>query len=234
MQRRAKRPAGAPSPALARDVTKVGIVGAGLMAGQIAALVLRRLEVPIAIRDVSDEALAAARESIEEELSEQVAKGRYDEGKARFLGSLVHGTTDTADFGGCDLVLEAIFEEMSLKKQVLAELEDVVSSECLLVTNTSALSVTEMGSDLRHPERVVGMHFFNPVAVLPLVELVRTDETDDVTLATAWAVTKKLKKRGVLTRPIGNVIVLMPPYCTTPAQMKKMVTAVRESIESAF
>jgi 3-hydroxyacyl-CoA dehydrogenase len=119
----------------------------------------------------------------------------------------VHGTTDTADFAGCDLVLEAIFEEMSLKKQVFAELEDVVSPECLLVTNTSALSVTEMGADLRHPGRVVGMHFFNPVAVLPLVELVRTDETDDVTLATAWAVTKKLRKRGVLTRDAPGFVV---------------------------
>ena len=94
-----------------------------------------------------------------------------------------------------------------MKKEVFAELERVVSPECLLATNTSSLSVTEMGADLEHPERVVGMHFFNPVAVLPLVELVRTPLTDDVTLATAWDVTGKLRKRGVLVRDAPAFVV---------------------------
>jgi 3-hydroxyacyl-CoA dehydrogenase len=129
------------------------------------------------------------------------------EGKARFLGSLVSGGTDWEVFAGCDLVLEAVFEEMAVKKDVFAELERVVSPGCLLATNTSSLSVTEMGADLEHPERVVGMHFFNPVAVLPLVELVRTPHTDDVTLATAWAVTGKLRKRGVLVRDAPAFVV---------------------------
>ena len=101
-------------------------------------------------------------------------------------------------FEGCDLVLEAVFEELEVKREVFAALEDVVSPECVLATNTSSLSVTEMAADLRHPERVVGMHFFNPVAVLPLVELVRTSQTDDVTLATAADVVKRLRKTGVL------------------------------------
>jgi 3-hydroxyacyl-CoA dehydrogenase len=100
-----------------------------------------------------------------------------------------------------------VFEEIAVKKEVFAELERVVSSECVLATNTSSLSVTEMGADLDHPERVVGMHFFNPVAVLPLVELVRTPQTDDVTLATAWAVTGKLRKRGVLVRDAPAFVV---------------------------
>jgi 3-hydroxyacyl-CoA dehydrogenase len=104
-------------------------------------------------------------------------------------------------------VLEAVFEEMSVKKEVFAELERVVGPECVLATNTSSLSVTEMGADLEHPERVVGMHFFNPVAVLPLVELVRTPETDDATLATAWAVTQKIGKRGVLVRDAPGFVV---------------------------
>ncbi len=100
-----------------------------------------------------------------------------------------------------------MFEELDVKKEVFAELERVVSAECVLATNTSSLSVTEMGADLEHPERVVGMHFFNPVAVLPLVELVRTPQTDDVTLATAWAVTGKLRKRGVLVRDAPAFVV---------------------------
>jgi len=94
-----------------------------------------------------------------------------------------------------------------VKKEVFAELERVVSPETILATNTSSLSVTEMGADLEHPERVVGMHFFNPVAVLPLVELVRTPQTDDVTLATAWTVTGKLRKRGVLVRDAPAFVV---------------------------
>ena len=190
VDRRAKRPPGRPD-AEPRAVNKVGIVGAGLMAAQLAALFLRRLEVPVAMRDISDEALANARESIESELQEQVAKGRYDEGKARFLASLVSTSTGYEHFADCDLVLEAVFEEPELKKRVFAELRDHVKPECILATNTSSLSVTEMGAD-------VGIHFFNPVAVLPLVELVRTSDTDDVTLATAWAFAEQLRKRPVL------------------------------------
>lgn len=190
VDRRAKRPPGRPD-AEPRAVNKVGIVGAGLMAAQLAALFLRRLEVPVAMRDISDDALANARESIESELQEQVVKGRYDEGKARFLASLVSTSTGYERFADCDLVLEAVFEEPELKRQVFAELREHVKPECILATNTSSLSVTEMGAD-------VGIHFFNPVSVLPLVELVRTPDTDDVTLATAWAVAEQLRKRPVL------------------------------------
>jgi len=190
VERRAKNTPGRPDDE-PRPVRKVGIVGAGLMAAQIAALVLRRLEVPVAIRDVSDEALAGARSAIGEELQEQVAKGRYDEGKARFLASIVSTTTTYEHFADCDLVLEAVFEEPEIKQRVFAELREHTRTDCVLATNTSSLSVTEMGADL-------GIHFFNPVAVLPLVELVRTPETEGVELATAWAFAEKLRKRPVL------------------------------------
>ena len=190
VERRAKNTPGRPDDE-PRPVRKVGIVGAGLMAAQIVALVLRRLEVPVAIRDVSDEALAGARSAIGEELQEQVAKGRYDEGKARFLASIVSTATTYEHFADCDLVLEAVFEEPEIKERVFAELREHTRTDCVLATNTSSLSVTEMGADL-------GIHFFNPVAVLPLVELVRTPETEGVELATAWAFAEKLRKRPVL------------------------------------
>ncbi len=206
VERRAKRGVGIPD-AEPRRIRKVGLVGAGLMARQLALLALRRLEVPIVLRDLTQEQVEDAASWIRDELAELVRKGRLGEGKARFLGSLVSGGTGWEVFGGCDLVLEAVFEEMAVKKEVFAELERVVSPECLLATNTSSLSVTEMGADLEHPERVVGMHFFNPVAVLPLVELVRTPLTDDVTLATAWDVTGKLRKRGVLVRDAPAFVV---------------------------
>jgi 3-hydroxyacyl-CoA dehydrogenase/enoyl-CoA hydratase/carnithine racemase len=190
VDRRAKRPPGKPA-AEPRPIRKVGLVGAGLMAAQLAALFLRRLEVPVAMRDLSEEALASALETIEETLSEQVAKGRYDEGKARFLGSLVSTSTGYDDFADCDLVLEAVFEELEVKRRVFAELREHTNPECILATNTSSLSVAEIGADL-------GIHFFNPVAVLPLVELVKTSDTDDETLATAWSFAEQLRKRPVL------------------------------------
>jgi 3-hydroxyacyl-CoA dehydrogenase/enoyl-CoA hydratase/carnithine racemase len=206
VERRARRGVGIPD-AQPRRVQKLGIVGAGLMARQLALLAVRRLEVPVVLRDITLEQVHDAVEWIKAELDELVRKGRLGEGKARFLGSLVSGGTEWEVFAGSDLVLEAVFEEMSVKKEVFAELERVVAPETILATNTSSLSVTEMGADLEHPERVVGMHFFNPVAVLPLVELVRTPQTDDVTLATAWNVTGKLRKRGVLVRDAPAFVV---------------------------
>ncbi len=206
VERRAKRGGGDPDVE-PRRVQKVGIVGAGLMARQLALLVLRRLEVPVVLRDLTQEQVDDARSWIADELADLVRKGRLGEGKAAFLASLVTGGTGWDVFSGCDLVLEAVFEEIAAKKEVFAELERIVSPECVLATNTSSLSVTEMGADLEHPERVVGMHFFNPVAVLPLVELVRTPQTDDASLATAWKVTRGLRKTGVLVRDAPAFVV---------------------------
>ncbi len=206
VERRAKRGVGIPE-AEPRRVQKVGVVGAGLMARQLALLFLRRLEVPVVLRDLTQEQVDDALAWIRDELAELVRRGRLGEGKARFLGSLASGGTEWETFIGCDLVIEAVFEEIGVKKEVFAELERVVSAECVLATNTSSLSVTEMGADCEHPERVVGMHFFNPVAVLPLVELVRTPATDDASLATAWTVTKKLRKTGVLVQDATGFVV---------------------------
>ena len=181
-----------------RPIAKIGIVGAGLMATQLATLFLRRLELPLVIRDVDEQALERATSAIESDLSGLVARGRYDEGKARFLSSLVTSTTDYDEYAGCGFVLEAVFEELALKREVFAELEAVTAPEAIFATNTSALSITEIAAGLRHPERVVGMHFFNPVALLPLVELVRGARSDDAALATTWALAEKLRKRPLL------------------------------------
>ncbi|HEY2938235.1 MAG TPA: 3-hydroxyacyl-CoA dehydrogenase NAD-binding domain-containing protein [Gaiellaceae bacterium] len=199
VERRAKSAPGRPD-AEPRPIRKVGIVGAGLMAAQLATLVLRRLEVPIAMRDLSEEALASATGTIRSELEEQVTKGRYEEGKARFLASLVSTSAGYEHFADCDLVLEAVFEELETKKQVFAELREHTTPEAVLATNTSSLSVAEMGAD-------VGIHFFNPVALLPLVELVHTPDTDDRALATAWAFAEQLRKRPVLVQDAPAFVV---------------------------
>jgi 3-hydroxyacyl-CoA dehydrogenase len=163
--------------------------------------------VPVALRDLTDERVEEARAWIGDELAQLAAKGRYTEGKARFLAGLVSGGTTADVFSGCDLVVEAVFEELELKRRVFRELEEVVAPTCVLATNTSSLSVSEMADGLTHPERVVGLHFFNPVAVLPLVEIVRTDSTDDETLATAADLVRALGKRGVLVRDAPAFVV---------------------------
>ncbi len=201
VEQRAKRHPERPT-APPRPVQKVGIVGAGLMARQIAALYLRRLEVPIVIRDVKQEIVDDAIAEIGAE-----AGKRLEEPKARFLASLVTGGTDYAGFGGCDLVLEAVFEQLDVKQQVFAQLEDVVGDDCILATNTSALSVTDMAASLRRPERAAGMHFFNPVALMPLLEVVRAEETSDEALATVWAVGEQLRKRPILVRDAPGFVV---------------------------
>lgn len=210
----AKRPQGAPDKALARPVTKVGVVGAGLMAAQIALLVARRLQVPVAMRDISAEACEKALAHIDAEVERSVHRGRLSHEAAARLRTSVVADTDLDVLAGCDLVIEAVTERMDLKKRVLAEVEGVVSPECVIATNTSALSVTTMAQDLRHPERVVGLHFFNPVAAMPLVEIVRTPRTDDATLATAFVVTSRLGKSAVGTadRPgfvVNRLLVLL-------------------------
>ncbi|WP_225235361.1 3-hydroxyacyl-CoA dehydrogenase NAD-binding domain-containing protein [Klenkia terrae] len=197
-QKRAKRPAGAPDKALARPVTKVGVVGAGLMASQLALLLLRKLQVPVVLTDVDQARVDRGVGWVHGELDKLAGKGRLSPDALNRLKGLVSGSLEKSAFADADLVIEAVFEELSVKKQVFAEVEAVVSAQCVLATNTSALSITEMAADLQHPERVVGMHFFNPVAVLPLLEVVRAGSTDDATLATAFAVGKQLGKSCVL------------------------------------
>ncbi len=208
MQKRAKRPAGAPDKALARPVTKVGIVGAGLMASQLALLFVRRLGVPVVLTDLDQARVDKGVGYVHAEVDKLLAKGRVSPDKANRLKALVSGSAEKADvFADADFVIEAVFEEMKVKKQVFADVEAVVSADCILATNTSSLSITEMAADLEHPERVVGFHFFNPVAVMPLLEIVRGDATDDATLATAFATGKALKKTSILVKDSPSFIV---------------------------
>ena len=178
VERRSKRPPGLPSVP-PRAVTKVGIVGAGLMATQLATLFARRLKVPVAIHDIDAARVEAAVASIQEEVP----------------GAVV----ETGGFAGCDLVLEAVFEQMDVKREVFAAVR-ADAPDAILATNTSSLSVEEMGAD-------VGLHFFNPVAVMPLVEIVRTPQTTDEQLATAWDVVQKLRKRGVIVGDAPGFVV---------------------------
>ncbi|TCO52481.1 3-hydroxyacyl-CoA dehydrogenase NAD-binding domain-containing protein [Actinocrispum wychmicini] len=207
VQKRARRPAGAPDKSLARPVTKVGIVGAGLMASQMALLFARRLHVPVVLTDIDQARVDKGVGYVHGEVDKLLGRKRISPDEANRLKALVSGSLDKAAFADADFVIEAVFEDLSVKQQVFAEVEEYVSAECVLATNTSSLSVTEMAAKLRHPSRVVGFHFFNPVAVMPLLEIVRAAETDDTTLATAFAVGKALKKSSVLVKDAPAFVV---------------------------
>jgi 3-hydroxyacyl-CoA dehydrogenase/enoyl-CoA hydratase/carnithine racemase len=207
VQKHAKKPSGAPDPKLARPVTKVGVLGAGLMASQFALLFLRRLEVPVIITDVSQERIDKGLSYITEELDKLVEKGRLSkDDRNRYVGNL-SGSLDYAAFSDCDWVIEAVFEELEIKQQVFAKLEQFVREDCILATNTSSLSVAAIGSKLAHPNRVVGFHFFNPVAVMPLVEVVRAPNSSEESVATAMEVAKKLKKTAIITSDSAGFVV---------------------------
>jgi 3-hydroxyacyl-CoA dehydrogenase/enoyl-CoA hydratase/carnithine racemase len=207
VQRRAKRPAGVPEGSPARPITAVGVVGAGLMASQLALLFAQRLEVPVTMTDLDQARVDRGVGHVHAEVDTLLAKGRLGPDRANRLKALVTGSTSTESFADADLVVEAVFEDLAVKQQVLAAVEAVVSPHCVLATNTSSLSVSAMASGLRHPERVVGLHFFNPVAVMPLLEVVRADRTDATTLATAFAVAARLGKTAILVQDAPSFVV---------------------------
>ena len=207
VQKRAKRPAGAPDKALARPVTKVGIIGAGLMARQFALLFVRRLQVPVVLTDINQERLDLALAYIHEQIASMQAKGRVGNDEAKRLNALVSTTTQLSDFSDADWIIEAIFEELAAKQDVFAEVEKFASESAIFATNTSSLSVEAIGAKLAHPERLVGFHFFNPVAVMPLLEVVRATKTDDFALATAMETAKALRKSAVITTDTPGFVV---------------------------
>ena len=207
VQKHAKKPTGAPDKELARKVTKVGVVGAGLMASQFALLFLRRLQVPVVITDVSQERIDKGLQYIKDELQKLVDKGRLStDDRNRLVGNL-SGSLDYKAFADCDWVIEAVFEELSVKHDVFAKIEEVVSPDCILASNTSSLSIDAMAEKLKHPQRLVGFHFFNPVAVMPLVEVVRAKKSSDEAVATAMEVAKNLKKTAVITSDSAGFVV---------------------------
>ncbi len=207
VRKRARRPAGAPDPGLGQPITKIGVVGAGLMASQLALLFLRQAKVPVVISDLDQERVDRGLGYVDAEIDKLLAKKRMSPDRANRMRGLISGTTDLVDYRDCDFVVEAVFEEISIKKQVFADLEKHVSQGCVLATNTSSLSVAEMAVDLVHPERLLGFHFFNPVAVMPLVEVVRTASTSDAAVATALSLAKITKKNAVLVKDATGFVV---------------------------
>ena len=180
----------------ARAIRRVGVVGLGSMGAGIAQLAVEAGYRTVG-REVTEELGEKARERIAHFLQRKVDKERMTgEEREAALGRLSLAT-DVSAFADCDLVIEAIVEELAAKKALFAELERVVRPDAILATNTSALSVTEIASAISTPERVVGMHFFNPAPLMPLVEIVRAELSSEESVETAYAVGEQLGKRPI-------------------------------------
>ncbi|HEY3069399.1 MAG TPA: 3-hydroxyacyl-CoA dehydrogenase family protein [Gaiellaceae bacterium] len=178
------------------EIDKVGVVGLGTMGAGIAQVCIQAGVTTVG-REVSEELVEAARARIDHYLGRGVEKGRLTgEDKEAALARL-ETTTELGDVAGCDLVIEAIVEELDAKRSLFRELESLVGAETILATNTSALSVADIGAGLERPERVVGMHFFNPAPVLSLVEVVRAEASSEEAVETAYAFAERIGKRPI-------------------------------------
>jgi 3-hydroxyacyl-CoA dehydrogenase/enoyl-CoA hydratase/3-hydroxybutyryl-CoA epimerase len=188
---------GAPVTAEPTKVAKAAVLGAGVMGGGIAQLLAARA-VPVLLKDIRSEAVTAGLAQAREMFGRQLAKKDGDAGKVAAKMTLITGTTSYDGFEGIDLVIEAVVEKMGVKQSVLRETETHMSAAAIFATNTSALSVSELQSVAQHPGRVGGMHFFNPVDRMPLVEIIRGERTDERTVATLFDTALRLGKTPVV------------------------------------
>lgn len=196
-------------PKSARNIGAVGVVGGGTM-GQGIARAFLAAGLPVTVMERDEAALETALGAIRENLAGQAAKGRLTEAEAAVRGDALNGAVAADDLAGCDMVIEAVFEDMAVKKDVLARLEAVLPPEAIIATNTSYLDIDEMAADLTHPERVLGLHFFSPADIMKLLEVVRAAQTAPEVLATGLKLARRLGKQPVVANVaegfIGNRI----------------------------
>ncbi|MBY6121501.1 enoyl-CoA hydratase/isomerase family protein [Mameliella alba] len=195
--------------AQARDVTRVGVVGGGTM-GQGIARAFLAADLPVVLVERDQGALSSALERTREGIDRQVASGRLSQEVAEGRKAALAGTVDHAGLAGCDLVIEAVFEDMAVKTALLASLEQHLPDSAILATNTSYLDIDEMAQGLSHPDRVIGLHFFSPADVMKLLEVVRAELTSEAVLATGLKLARRLGKQPVVARVgegfVGNRI----------------------------
>ena len=191
---------------MARTVEKVGVVGLGTMGSGIAQLCIQA-GVPTVAIEGSDELVERGRGRIDTQLARAVEKGRLEEGERERMLGLLDATTDVSSLAGCDLVIEAVFEDLAVKLELFGRVEQQLADDAVLATNTSALSVTQIAGGLERPGRLVGMHFFNPAPVLPLVEIVRSELSDDDAFDTAYAFGERIGKEPIACRDTPGFVV---------------------------
>ena len=217
------------------EISKVGVLGAGLM-GHGIAQVAAQAGYDVVLREVDQERLDKGIGRIEKQLSRAVEKGRMEQSDAEAVRSRINGTLDYGDFGGCDLVVEAITENLQMKLDMWGELDPIVKDGAVLATNTSSLAVIDQAAATKRPERFIGLHFFNPAQVMPLLEVVQTVTTDEESLKTGFEFGEKLGKLTVHAKDKTGFIVnrLLVPYLLDAIRAYEEGVGSIEQIDAAM
>jgi 3-hydroxybutyryl-CoA dehydrogenase len=217
------------------EIKKVGVVGCGQMGSGIAQVCAQAGYI-VVVTEINDELLQKGLAAIEAYLSRSVQKERITQQDKDNTLSLIKGTTDTGDFGDCDFVIEAAVENLDLKKKIFAEIDKICPEHTILATNTSCLSIISMAAATKRPDKVLGMHFFNPVPVMRLLEVVRTTATSEETLDTGKDFGQSLGKTVIIAQDSPGFIVnrLMAPQILNAIRMLDSGIATKDDIDTGM
>jgi len=213
-------------------INKVGVLGAGLMGSGIAE-VCAKAGYPTIVREVSDDLVKKGVGRVESSLAKAVERGKLAAADRDAARSRLTATTQVNDLAGCDLVIEAVVENLDAKKELFAELDRICGDSAIFCSNTSSLTITELAAATGRPDRFAGLHFFNPVPVMKLVEVVRTIATSDDTIGTLLEFAKSLGKEPVLAKDNSGFIVnrLLVPYLLDAVRALEEGVGSREDID---
>jgi len=216
-------------------IKKVGVVGGGLMGSGIAQIAAQS-GYTVVMGEVSDELLARGEQRVIDAWTMLVAKGKIGDDQAGEYQSRFRGTTHLEDFVDCDLVIEAIIENLDEKKTLYQRLDTIVQPSAILASNTSSLPVIEMAAVTKRPQQVAGLHFFNPAPVMKLVEIVRTIETSDATVDELQAFARSLGKTAIIAKDTTGFVVnfLLIPYLLSAIRMYEHGVATKEDIDTGM
>ena len=217
------------------DIQKVGVVGCGLMGSGIAE-VAAKANFDVVVREVSDELIKAGRDRIQKSLDRAVEKGKLTVADRDAVWSRLRFSTELPDLADRHLVIEAIVEEVGAKNELFSALDGLCGPETIFASNTSSLTITDMAAATGRPDRVVGLHFFNPVPVMELVEVVRTMATSDEVFSTAYSFAEALGKKPIIAKDNSGFVVnlLLVPYMLDAIRQLERGVASMEDIDRAM
>ncbi len=217
------------------EIRCVGVVGAGIM-GMGIAQVSAQYGYSVIMQDVAEEAIAKGLARARKNLDGQIAKGRMTVDEVEAVFSRIKTTTDLSDIAPADFVIEAVFEDMAIKKQVFAALESIVTPKTILATNTSILSPTEIGSAVKSPERTIGLHFFNPAPIMKLVEVTPGMLTSQETVTASLGFCRSIGKMPVVAKesPGGIVSRVLNVMRQEAVELLQEGVATKEDIDTAM
>ena len=214
------------------EIQRIGIIGVGLMGAGIAE-VCARAGYDTLVREINDELLARGLDRIETSMQSAVQRGKLTPADQEAARSRVRGTTRLEDFADRDLVIEAAIEDLHLKRELFVQLDQICPPQAILASNTSSIPIIQLAAATKRPDRVLGMHFFNPVPTMQLIELVRTITTSDEALETVHVVGERLGKRMIVSMDRAGFIVnyLLMPYMLDAVRMLEQGFASKEDID---